>query len=141
MKKTRLINFKIKPFEKIQFKSGSMDCNTYKSCFIEMKGYFESLTEDHKKNMFQLKKKVNGTIDRYVKNNFFHSRYISIEFVSESFVETGKSFTSFEFTLFPKRETNKEELTNTINELTELIYKENIESNTTMKFIPHYTKQ
>ena len=91
--------------------------------------------------MFQLKKKVEGTIDRYLKNNFFHSRYISNESVADSFIETGKSFTSFEFTFYPKKETNKEELLNTINELTELIYKENIESNSTMKFKPHGRKK
>lgn len=141
MKKGTGITFKIKEFEKIQFSSGAINRLTYKSCYLEMKGYLQSLTDNHKKNMFQLKKKVEGTIDRYLKNNFFHNRYISIEFVSDTFVETGKSFTTFEFTFYPKKQTNKEELLNTINELTELIYKENIESNTTMKFTPHYKKQ
>ena len=141
MKKVRGINFNIKQFEKIQFISGSADRLTYQSCYLQMKGYFESLTDRHKKNMFQLKKKVEGTIDRYLKNNFFHSRYISIELVSDTFVETGKSFTTFEFTFYPKKETNKEELVNNINELTELIYKENIESNSTMKFKPHSRKK
>ena len=141
MKKVRGISFRLKPYEKIQFSSGSADRLTYQSCYLQMKGYFESLTDKHKKNMFQLKKKVEGTIDRYLKNNFFHSRYISIEFVADTFVETGKSFTTFEFTFFPKKETNKEELLNNINELTELIYKENIETNSTMKFKPHFRKK
>jgi hypothetical protein len=134
MGKQQTVNFKLNEYPNIQFEAGSMDRHTLKGCFLLVKGCLESLDENHKTNMFRFKKGMNGTISRFLNNNLFSTNYIQTESISDSFQMTGFSFSTFEFTFFPKKKLSVSEITTNLNVLIEDIYNEQIKENKIMKF-------
>jgi hypothetical protein len=128
------IKFKLDQFPDIQFESGSMDRESLKGCYFVLKGCLESLNDEHKKNMFQFRKKVSGTISRFLSDSLYSDKFIQTESVSESFEYTGFSFTTFEYTMFPKKETTLQEIKSDMNKLANLIYQEQIKDNSKLKF-------
>jgi len=73
-------------------------------------------------------------IERNMDKEFFRDQFITTNNISDSFTATGSSFTTMEFTLFPKNKTNKLELTNKLNEICEKVYDEVIINNDYMEF-------
>jgi hypothetical protein len=65
---------------------------------------------------------------------FFIDKFITTTEVSNSFSATGSSFTKLEFTLFPKKKTDKKELTEKLNQICEKVYDEVIINNDYMDF-------
>jgi len=128
------IGFKLNQYPNIQFEAGSEDRRSLKGCYLVVKGCLESLDENHKTNMFRFKKGMNGTISRFLNNNLFSTNYIQTESISDSFQMTGFSFSSFEFTFFPKKKLSVDEITNNLNLLVDNIYNEQIKENKIMKF-------
>ena len=126
--------FPIKEYNEINFKSGTMDRNTYKGCFLEIRGHFSSKTDNHDLMMRKVLNQLKWTIERSMDKSLFIDKFISTTEISNSFSQTGTSFTKLEFTLFPKRKTDKHELTNKLNEICEKIYDEIIINNDYMDF-------
>jgi hypothetical protein len=136
------IKFKLDQFPNIQFESGSMDRESLKGCYFVLKGCLESLNEDHKKNIFQFKKRVAGTISRFLNSSLYSDKFIQTESVSDSFEFTGFSFSTFEYTFFPKKVITALEITKDMNELARLIHQEQITNNSQLKFYKNLkTKQ
>lgn len=126
--------FIIKDYEQINFKSGTMDRNTYKGCFLEVKGHFKSKTDNHRLMMRKVLNQLRHGIERNIDKEFFSDKFITTTNISDSFISTGSSFTTLEFTLFPKKKTDKHELTNKLNEICGKLYQEVIVDNTYMEF-------
>jgi hypothetical protein len=130
----KAIGFKVNQYPDIQFEAGSEDRNTLKGCYLVVKGCLESLDDNHKTNMFRFKKGMNGTISRFLNNNLFSTNYIATDSISDSFQMTGFSFSTFEFTFFPKKKLSVDEITNSLNLLVDNIYNEQIKENKALKF-------
>ena len=128
------IGFKLNQYPNIQFEAGSEDRRSLKGCYLVVKGCMESLDENHKSNIFKFKKGMNGVVSRFLNNNLFSTNYIQTESISDSFQMTGFSFSSFEFTFFPKKKLSVSEITNNLNLLVDNIYNEQIKENKIMKF-------
>jgi len=77
---------------------------------------------------------MNGVVSRFLNNNLFSTNYIQTESISDSFQMTGFSFSSFEFTFFPKKKLSVSEITNSLNLLVDDIYNEQIKENKALKF-------
>ena len=129
----RTQEFIIKDYDKINFKSGTMD-STYRGCFLEIKGHFSSKTGNHDLMMRKVLNQIRYGVERNMDKEFFMDNFISINEVSNSFTQTGSSFTKLEFTLFPKKKTDKKELTDKLNEICSKIYDEVIINNDYMDF-------
>ena len=132
--KAKTLQFKLEEYPEIQFKAGTMDRESLKGCYLELKGCLESKVDDHNKNMFRFKKKLSGTVDRFLSDSLLSKNYLRTENISDSFNYTGFSFSTFEFTFFPKRNTNTTELTEELNKLVKLLYSTNIENNSEFVF-------
>jgi hypothetical protein len=130
----RTQEFIIKDYDKINFISGTMDRNTYKGCFLEIKGHFSSKTGNHDLMMRKVLNQIRYGIERNMDKEFFMDNFLSVNEVSNSFTQTGSSFTKLEFTLFPKKKTDKKELTDKLNEICSKIYDEVIINNDYMDF-------
>ena len=128
------IGFKVNQYPDIQFEAGSEDRNSLKGCYLVIKGCMESLDDNHKTNIFRFKKGMNGVVSRFLNNNQFSTNYIQTESISDSFQVTGFSFSSFEFTFFPKKKLSVDEITTNLNVLIEDIYNEQIKENKVLKF-------
>jgi hypothetical protein len=126
--------FQIKEYPKINFVAGTMDRTTYKGCFLEIKGHFQSKSENHLVMMRKVLKDLSNSLERNLDTNLFRKEFILTTDISDSFVTTGSSFTKLEFTLFPKRKTDKEELTSKINEICDKVYQQAVEGNKYMEF-------
>ena len=126
--------FPIKEYDEIKFTSGTMDRNTYKGCFLEIKGHFSSKTDNHNLMMKKVLNQLKYSIERNMDKSLFIDKFISTTEISNSFTQTGTSFTKLEYTLFPKRKTDKKELTDKLNEICEKIYDEIIINNDYMDF-------
>ena len=126
--------FPIKNYDEINFVGGTMDRSTYKGCFLEVKGHFKSKTDNHDQMMRRVLNQLKHTIERSMDKELFRDQFITTTEVSNSFSQTGSSFTKLEFTFFPKKKTDKNELTNKLNEICGKIYDEIIIDNTYMEF-------
>ena len=126
--------FIIKDYPEINFVAGTMDRSSYKGCFLEIKGHFKSKTENHKLMMRKVLNQLRHGIERNMDKEFFSDKFITTTNISDSFSATGSSFTALEFTLFPKKKTDKHELTNKLNEICSKIYDEVIINNDYMEF-------
>jgi hypothetical protein len=126
--------FIIKDYDEINFKSGTMDKNTYKGCFLEVKGHFKSKTDNYKLMMRKVLNQLRHGIERNIDKEFFSDKFITTTNISDSFSSTGSSFTTLEFTFFPKKKTDKKELTNKLNEICVKLYQEVIVDNDYMEF-------
>jgi hypothetical protein len=130
----RTQEFIIKDYDKINFISGTMDRSTYKGCFLEIKGHFSSKTGNHDLMMRKVLNQLKHGIERNMDKEFFIDKFITTTEVSNSFSTTGSSFTKLEFTLFPKKKTDKKELTEKLNQICEKLYDEVIIKNDYMDF-------
>ena len=130
----RTQEFIIKDYDKINFISGTMDRSTYKGCFLEIKGHFSSKTGNHDLMMRKVLNQIRYGIERNMDKELFMDNFLSINEVSNSFTQTGSSFTKLEFTLFPKKKTDKKELTEKLNQICEKLYDEIIINNDYMDF-------
>jgi len=126
--------FPIQDYPEINFIGGTMDRSTYKGCFLEVKGHFKSRTNNHDQMMRKVLNQLKHTIERSLDKELFREQFISTTEVSNSFSQTGSSFTKLEFTFFPKKKTNKQELTIKLNEICGKIYDEIIINNDYMEF-------
>ena len=131
---SRKINFKLNQYPNIQFEGGSMNRKLLKGCYLVVKGCLESLDDNHKNNMFRFKKGINGTISRFLNDNQFSTNYLATDIISDTFRMTGFSFSTFEFTFFPKVKLSVDEITTNLNVLIEDIYNEQIKENKVLKF-------
>ena len=77
---------------------------------------------------------MSGTIDKFLSNSFLSKNYLLTQNVADTFEVTGFSFSTFEFTFFPKRETTIKELTNELNQMIKVLYTNNIENNLDITF-------
>lgn len=128
----KAIEFKINDYPNIQFIAGTEDRETLKGCYLEIKGQFKSLSNNgHVRNISKLTTHLKWSVEKYLNDNksLFKEHIIINKDLSDSYEETGNSYTKFEFTIFPKRKTSKEELTQALNELSNLIYDRNIKDN------------
>lgn len=130
----RTQEFHIKEYPKINFNAGTMDRTTYKGCFLEVKGHFTSKEVNHTTMMRKVLNQLKNTLERNLDKELFRDQFIMTTDISDSFVSTGSSFTKLEFTLFPKRKTNKEELTLKLNEICDKVYQQAVEENRYMEF-------
>ena len=128
------IGFKVNQYPDIQFEAGSADRRSLKGCYLVIKGCMESLDDNHKTNIFKFKKGMNGVVSRFLNNNQFSTNYLQTESISDSFQVTGFSFSTFEFTFFPKKKLSVDEITTNLNVLIEDIYNEQIKENKVLKF-------
>jgi hypothetical protein len=126
--------FLIKDFPNLQFYAGTMDRTTYKGCFLEIKGHFTSKEENHTTMMRKVLNQLKNTLERNLDKELFREQFIMTTDISESFVATGSSYTKLEFTLFPKRKTNKQELTLKLNEICDKVYQQAVVDNRYMDF-------
>lgn len=126
--------FKIKEYEQINFMAGTTDRSSYKGCYLEVKGHFKSKTENHHHMMRRVLNQLKHGIERNLDKEFFREQFITTTNISDSFTATGSSFTTLEFTFFPKNKTNKDELTNKLNEICGKVYEEVIVDNSYMEF-------
>lgn len=126
--------FQIKEYPKINFTAGTMDRSTYKGCFLEIKGHFQSKSDNHSVMMRKVLKDLSNSLERNLDQDLFRKEFIMTTDISDSFVSTGSSFTKLEFTLFPKRKTNKEELTTKLNEICDKVYQQTVVDNRYMEF-------
>jgi hypothetical protein len=133
VKKT-MQEFQINQYPEINFVGGTMDRTTYKGCFLEVKGHFRSKTENHHQMMRRVLNQLKHGIERNMDKDFFREQFITTTNISDSFTATGSSFTTLEFTFFPKNKTNKIELTNKLNEICDKVYQEVIVDNSYMEF-------
>jgi hypothetical protein len=141
MTKKLIQEFQIKDYPEINFMAGTMDKSTYKGCFLEVKGHFKSKTENHNLMMRKVVKQINSTIYCSLDKELFREQFITTSSISDSFAGTGSSFTTLEFTFFPKKKTNKDELTNKLNEMCDEVYKQNIIDNRHMEFYKSIQKK
>lgn len=130
----RTQEFIIKDYDEINFIAGTMDRSSYKGCFLEVKGHFKSKTGNHSIMMRKVLNQLRHGIERNMDKEFFSDKFITTTNISDSFSATGSSFTALEFTLFPKKKTDKHELTNKLNEICSKIYDEVIINNDYMEF-------
>ena len=126
--------FIIKDYEQINFKSGTMDRSSYRGCFLEVRGHFSSKTGNHDLMMRKVLNQLRHGIERNMDKEFFSDKFITTTNISDSFSATGSSFTALEFTFFPKKKTDKKELTDKLNEICSKIYDEVIINNDYMEF-------
>jgi len=127
-------NFNVIQYDDIQFVAGTVDRSTYKGCYLEVKGHFTSKGEDHTKSIKKLLKDIRFTVERAMDKTFFFDKFLMCDEVSNSFSSSGTSFTRLEFTFFPKNKTNKDELTNKLNEICNGIHQEIIVDNKYIEF-------
>ena len=72
----RQVIFKLDEYPEIQFKGGSADGENLRGCYIEIKGCLESKMEDHNKNIFRFKKKLNHTVERFLSDSILSKKFI-----------------------------------------------------------------
>jgi len=132
--------FDIKEYHKIKFEAATMDKRTYKGCYLEVKGQFTSKQKNNSQTMRKVIHELKLSIEKSLDNDFFRDKFITHEDYSYSFKDTGSTFTKLEFTLYPKRQTNKVELTKQLNLICEKIYKEIFDDNQYMEFNKDVTR-
>lgn len=135
--------FKTKTFPNIEFVAGTANKKALKAAFLEVRGNVKSLSEEnHTKKLSFLGTQIRWTAEKFLKLNseLYLSHIIMVKDIPESFEDTGKTFTKFEITVFPKRETSIEELTDSLNELSKYIYESNIKYNNLFEFKRKGTK-
>lgn len=130
----RTQEFPIKDYEQITFISGTMDRSTYKGCFLEIKGHFKSKEGNHDLMMRKVLNQLKHGVERNMDKEFFIDKFITTTQISDSFTQTGSSYTKLEFTLFPKKKTDKKELTDKLNDICGKLYHEVIVDNNYMEF-------
>lgn len=131
---TKYQEFRMKEYPKINVLGGTMDKTTYRGCFLEVRGQFTSKTPYPLKSMKTVIHQLKLSIEKNMDKDFFKDRFITHEDISVSYKNTGSSFTKLEFTLYPKRQTNKVELANKLNSICDKIYTDIFENNEHMEF-------
>lgn len=133
-KEQKFMSFKMNDYPELQYVAGTLDKTTLKGCFLEIKGCLESKDEYHSKNMFRFKKRMLGTLSRFLENSSFSKKYIITDNISDSFSYTGFSFSQFELTLFPKNQMTPSEITSELNKLVVVFREENVENSPVFNF-------
>jgi hypothetical protein len=131
---TKYQEFRMNEYPKIQFNGGTMDKTTYRGCFLEVRGQFKSKTPNHLKTMRTVIHELKLSIEKNMDKDLFKDRFITHEDISVSYKDTGSSFTKLEFTLYPKRQTDKVELQHKLNSICDKIYTDIFEDNELMEF-------
>jgi hypothetical protein len=125
----RATEFHLNKFSRFQTVAGSENRSEYKTVYYCLTFHFESLTEEplkgFKKFLWSLKQRITKTI----KNDCFSTRYLTDIQISDSFKDTGLSCVKIEFTFYPNDYFTKEQLTETLNYLSEVVEKYNFSDN------------
>jgi hypothetical protein len=141
MAQSKFQTFEIKEYPKINFEGGTMDKTTYKGCFLEVKGQFTAKNKNHNQIMRKVIHELKMSIEKNLDKELFRDKFITTEDYSYSFKDTGSTYTKLEFTLYPKRQTNKVELTNHLNSICNNIYNEIFDDNIYMEFDKEITRK
>jgi len=134
MSNSRQTTFPIKQYPNIQVKSGTMDAQTMKACYLEFKGTIETGDEDKDKAMNTTIKNISRALSNSINKNVFYDRFICTKDISDSFVYTGKSYTKIEYTLFLKKPLLKEQVISEMNILTDKVWEQSIQDTPSVKF-------
>lgn len=121
-------------YPNITFYAGTEDKDKLKSCFIEIKGTFETTNEERLKTFNSVCRKISQTINSTLNKDLFRDEFILNKNIADTFVKTGKSFTKMEYTFFPKRPTTFSELTRELNNITNRIWNDNIQDTDEFRF-------
>ena len=128
------LSFPIQPFPNIQINSGSIDRTRLKSCWLEVKGTFETTQEDKMKTINWTCKNISRALLESMNKDIFFDKFICAKEISDSFSYTGRSYTKIEYTLFLKKPMEKQELTYELNILSKKIWEKSIQDTESIKF-------
>jgi hypothetical protein len=98
--------FRLKKYPLLQFNSGVANRSRIKSCFFEVKCHVESKDSDYYKVLNDFTYDLKSELNKFIPKSSFTFNYITTPNIPFNYIETGKSFISIEFTLFPKTVVN-----------------------------------
>lgn len=124
----------IEEYPNIFFEAGTIDKTKLKSCYIEIKGTFEVEGEDRLKSFNRVCRNISQTISSVMDKDLFREEFILNKNIANSFVNTGKSFTKLEYTLFPKRPTTFKEIEIELNKISKRVWTNDIQDTDRIKF-------
>lgn len=127
--KKQAVEFQLKQYPKFQIFAGSTNKYEYKTVYYALQFHFESLTDDHIKTIRNFIWYLKQTMYRFLKYDAFDSKYLLDIDAPASIRNTGFGCIKLEFTLYPNDIYTKEQMTQTLEYLSELITKNNF-SNT-----------
>ena len=127
-------SIEIAEYPNIVFYGGTEDKNKLKSCFLEIKGTFQTDVEDKMRTINGICKKISQTVNSVLNKDLFREEFLLNKDIPDSFVNTGKSFTKLEYTFFTIRPTTYEELKRELNTISNYVWNNNIQDSDKMKF-------
>ena len=93
MRERSIKRFKTRDYPNIQVEAGTVNRDTLKACYLELKGTFETSDEDKMRTINKVCRDISRTIDRTINTDFFRKEFIMVKDISDSFVMTGRSYT------------------------------------------------
>jgi hypothetical protein len=127
-------SIEITEYPNIVFYAGTEDKNKLKSCFLEIKGTFQTEQEDRMRTINGICKKISQTVNSALNKDLFREEFLLNKDIPDSFIKTGKCFTKLEYTFFPKRQTTYEEIKKELNTISNYVWNNNIQDSDKMKF-------
>ena len=127
-------SIEIAEYPNIVFYAGTEDKNKLKSCFLEIKGTFQTEQEDRMRTINGICKKISQTVNSVLNKDLFREEFLLNKDIPDSFIKTGKCFTKLEYTFFPKRQTTFEEIKKELNTISNYVWNNNIQDSDKMKF-------
>lgn len=130
--------FKFRKYDTFHSEGGVLDRFNFKSIFFSIKTTVVSIEEeDRMRNLKNLHFRVRQTLNKYNSSGLFKKNFISVPVIHETFEETGKAFTQFDYTLFLDKEAMFPEIEKEVVDIIDKIYIENFRDNKSFEFINH----
>lgn len=127
-------SIEIAEYPNIVFYAGTEDKNKLKSCFLEIKGTFQTEQEDRMRTINGICKKISQTVNSVLNKDLFREEFLLNKDIPDSFIKTGKCFTKLEYTFFTTRQTTYEEIKKELNTISNYVWNNNIQDSDKMKF-------
>jgi hypothetical protein len=131
--KTRGISFRTKEYKGVKFSSGVANIQRPNSFYIEMSTKISSTNENYMRTVKSLFHNMRQSLKKNLDTTKLREEFISIQNIPDSFIETGKTFMVYEFTLFPKDKVEVNEMRRWVTKYTDAIYQA-VENNTDFIF-------
>jgi hypothetical protein len=133
--------FKFKDYDNVYCEGGVVDRFNFKSIFFTIKTTAKCLEEENKmRHLKHLHYNVRQTINKHSDKELFKKTFLSNPTIHETYDETGKAFTQFDYTLFLEKTANFLEIEKEVNKIIDRIYLENFRDNKSFEFIKHNIK-
>lgn len=131
-------NFKLKQFPNIRIEAKTEMKDPLKSVFVTISGTFITKVEEKLLELKKVQRKTSRSIYNNLNKKIFYDRYITTDLIPYTFRNTGKSFISFEYMFFIKKNMDIKVVEEELNVMSEKIYNDVYSEQGDMVFSPYY---